>query len=90
VHNFFAATRAAAAYLIECRLTMTRVLCVVSPALAINVARRAKTTISSAFLRLRKHSQKFPERENTCTPRRASMCRSPIDIAESGGAYTQN
>jgi hypothetical protein len=42
------------------------------------------------FCVLRKHSQKFPERENTCTPRRASMCRSPIDIAESGGAYTQN
>ena len=69
---------------------MTRVLCLVLRARASNVAQRAKTTISSAFLRFRKHSQKFPERENACTPRRASMRRSPIDIAESGGAYTQN
>jgi hypothetical protein len=90
MHNFFAATGAAAAHLIECRLTMTRVLCFVSRARSSNVARRAKTTISSAFLRLRKHSQKFSERENACTPRRASIRRSPIDIAEGGGAYTQN
>jgi len=62
VHNFFAATGAAAAHLIECRLTMTRVLCFVSRARASNVARRAKTTISSAFLRF---AQTFAEISGT-------------------------
>jgi hypothetical protein len=90
VHNFFAATGAAAAHLIECRLTMTRVLCFVSRACASNVARRAKTTISSAFLRFTQTFQNFSERENACAPRRAWIRRSPIDIAEGGGTYTQN
>jgi len=62
VHNFFAATGAVAALLIECRLTMTRMLCFVSRARASNVARRAKTTISSAFLRF---TQTFAEISGT-------------------------
>jgi hypothetical protein len=58
VHNFFAVTGAAAAHLVECRLTMTRVPCFASRARASNVARRAKTTVSSAFLRF---TQTFAE-----------------------------
>ena len=90
MHNFFAATGAAAAYLIEYRLTMTRVLCVVSPALASNGARLPKTTVSSAFLRF---TQTFAEIFGTreclhATPRFDTP--SPIDIAEGGGTYTQN
>jgi hypothetical protein len=73
VHNFFAATGAAAAHLIEYRLTMTRVLCLVSRAHTSKVARRTKTTISSAFLRFTQTFAEIPQHENACTPRRASM-----------------
>jgi hypothetical protein len=90
VHNFFAATGAAAPHLIDSRLTMTRVPCLVFRACAQNVERRAKTTISSAFLRF---TQAFAEISGTreclhAAPR--SDAPSPIDIAEGGGAYTQN
>jgi hypothetical protein len=90
VHNFFAATGAAAAHLIEYRLTMTRVLCFVSRVRASNVARRAKTTISSAFLRF---TQTFTEISATRECLHAASrfdTPSPIDIAEGGGTYTQN
>ena len=90
MHNFFAATGAAAAYLIEYRLTMTRVLCVVSPALASNGARLPKTTISSAFLRFAQtFAEIFRTREYLHAAPRFDV-PVPIDIAESGGAYTQN
>jgi len=90
VDNFFAATGAAAAHLIECRLTMTRVLCFVSRARASNVARRAKTTISSAFLRFTQtFAEIFGTRECLDAAPRFDM-PSPIDIAEGGGTYTQN
>jgi hypothetical protein len=49
VHNFFAATGAAVPHLVECRLTMTRMPCFVSRARASDVARCAKSTVSSAF-----------------------------------------
>jgi len=90
VHNFFTATGAAAAHLIEYRLTMTRVLCFVSRACASNGARRAKTTISSAFLRFTQTiAEIFGTRECLHAAPRFDT-RSPIDIAEGGGAYTQN
>ena len=77
-------------HLIECRLTMTRVLRFVSRARASNVARLAKTTVSSAFLRF---TQTFAEISGTreclhAAPRFDTP--SPIDIAEGGGTYTQN
>jgi hypothetical protein len=90
VHNFFAATGAAAPHLIDSRLTMTRVPCFVFCACAQNVERRAKTTISSAFLRF---AQTFAEisatRERLHTAPRVGP-PSPTDIAEGGVAYTQN
>ena len=90
MHNFFATTGAAAAHLIECRLTMTRVLCLVLRARASNVAQRAKTTISSAFLRFAQtFAEIFRTREYLHAAPRFDV-PVPIDIAESGGAYTQN
>jgi len=71
MHNFFAATGAAPAHLIECRLTMTRMLCFVSRARSSNVARRAKTTVSSAFLRF---TQTFAEISGTRECLHAAPC----------------
>jgi hypothetical protein len=69
---------------------MTRVLCLVSRAHTSKVARRTKTTISSAFLRF---TQTFAEISATRECLHAAPrfdARSPIDIAEGGGTYTQN
>jgi hypothetical protein len=90
VHNFFAATGAAAAHLIECRLTMTRVLCFVSRARASNVAPRAKTTISSAFLRFTQTCAEISATRECLHAAPRFDAPSPIDIAEGGGTYTQN
>jgi hypothetical protein len=90
VHNFFAATGAAAAHLIECRLTMTRVRCFVSRVRASNVARRAKTTISSAFLRFTQTCAEISATRERLHAAPHFDTLSPTDIAEGGGAYTQN
>jgi hypothetical protein len=90
VHNFFAATGAPAAHLIECRLTMTRVLCFVSRVRASNVARRAKTTVSSAFLRFAQTCAEISATRERLHAAPHFGAPSPTDIAEGGGAYTQN
>jgi hypothetical protein len=90
VHNFFTAKGATGPYLIECRLTMTRVLCFVSRARASDVSRCAKSTISSAFLHF---AQTFAEISATRECLHAAPCfgaPSSTDIVEGGVAYTQN
>jgi hypothetical protein len=69
---------------------MTHVPCFVSRVRASNVARLPKTTISSAFLRFAQtFAEIFRTREYLHAAPRFDV-PVPIDIAEGGGAYTQN